>query len=140
MAAKRGFGREHKTMAIEIREIKTCDLDDGDKPRKADGTYRFGIDGSEYELELCARHKRELDTALAPFVAASRKPAPANGSQSRSRSRGGSRPVTARRYTLAVREWAATDAGQEFLQRNGITLASRGRIPEPILAEYRRLH
>jgi hypothetical protein len=121
-------------MAIEIREIKTCDVDETDRPRKADGTYRLGIDGSEYELELCGRHKRELDMTLAPYIEHARKPAAANGQR-----RGQARTTVARRYTMAVRLWAKTDAGQEFLQRSGITLRDRGRIPEPLMVEYKRL-
>jgi Lsr2 len=42
------------------------DLDGSD----AEGTVRFGLDGTEYEIDLNARHAQELRDALGRYVGA----------------------------------------------------------------------
>jgi nucleoid-associated protein Lsr2 len=38
-----------------------------------DGTVRFGLDGTEYEIDLSAEHAQELRGALARHVGAARR-------------------------------------------------------------------
>ena len=56
------------TVAQKIQAIFIDDLDGGD----ADGTVRFGLDGTEYEIDLNAGHAQALRDALAPYVRAAR--------------------------------------------------------------------
>jgi len=48
-------------MAQKVQTLFIDDLDGSE----ADGTVRFGLDGTEYEIDLNARHARELRDALA---------------------------------------------------------------------------
>ena len=43
------------------QKIQTLFIDDLDGSA-ADGTVRFGLDGAEYEIDLNAKHARELRT------------------------------------------------------------------------------
>ena len=56
-------------MAQQIQTLFIDDLDGSD----AEGTFRFGLDGSEYEIDLNAKHAQELRDALARYVGAARR-------------------------------------------------------------------
>jgi hypothetical protein len=71
------------TVAQKIQTIFIDDLDGGD----ADGTVRFGLDGTEYEIDLNAGHAQALRDALAPYVRAARRV----GGAARRPARGGRR-------------------------------------------------
>ena len=47
-------------------------LDDLDG-READGTVRFALDGTDYEIDLNTKHAQELRGALARYLSASRR-------------------------------------------------------------------
>jgi hypothetical protein len=47
-----------------LRRCRPLFIDDLDGSA-AEGTVRFGLDGTEYEIDLNARHARELRDALA---------------------------------------------------------------------------
>ena len=49
------------------QKIQTLFIDDLDGSA-AEGTVRFGLDGTEYEIDLNAEHARELRDALARYV------------------------------------------------------------------------
>ena len=55
------------------QRIETILVDDLDASRAADETVRFGIDGTEYEIDLTARHAAELRSALNVYVGAARR-------------------------------------------------------------------
>jgi nucleoid-associated protein Lsr2 len=91
------------------------DLDGG----PADETVRFGVGGSEYEIDLSEKNAAKLRKQLAPFVEHARRA----GSQPR-------RPVrtaASRRRSRDIRDWA---------RDQGIQLSERGRIPAGIAAQY----
>ena len=47
----------------------TVTLVDGfDGEATADETVEFGLDGVTYEIDLSAKHRRELEQTLAPFI------------------------------------------------------------------------
>ncbi len=48
-------------------------IDDLDDSSLAEGTVRFGLDGTHYEIDLNATHAQELRTALARYTQAARK-------------------------------------------------------------------
>ena len=56
-------------MAQKIQTVFVDDLDGSE----AEGTVRFGLDGSEYEIDLNAGHAQALREALAPYVSAARR-------------------------------------------------------------------
>ena len=51
-------------MAQKIQTLFIDDLDGSE----ADGTVRFGLDGTDYEIDLNAKHAQELRDALARYV------------------------------------------------------------------------
>jgi hypothetical protein len=64
-------------MAQKVQTLFVDDLDGSE----AEGTVRFGLDGTEYEIDLNAQHGRQLRDALARYVAAAGGSAPAPGGQ-----------------------------------------------------------
>ena len=103
-------------MAQSIQTLLIDDIDGGE----AVGTVRFGLDGTEYEIDLSAAHDDELRNALGQYLAHARR---AGGTaKSTARSRGGAAVDTAK-----VREWAK---GQ------GIEVKDRGRVPAGVVEQY----
>ena len=56
-------------MAQRIQTLLIDDLDGGE----AAGTVRFGLDGTEYEIDLSAAHSDELRKALEQYLAHARR-------------------------------------------------------------------
>jgi hypothetical protein len=54
------------------QKIQTLVIDDLDGSQ-AEGTVRFGLDGTEYEIDLNAGHAEALRDALARYVRAARR-------------------------------------------------------------------
>lgn len=92
------------------------DLDGG----PADETLRFGIDGSQYEIDLNEKNAARLHKVLAPFVDRARR-------AGRAPRRVVRRTAASRRRSRDVRAWA---------RKKGIPLSDRGRIPSNVVAEY----
>jgi len=105
-------------MAQKITTLFVDDIDGGE----AEGTVRFGLDGTEYEIDLNATHGAELRAALKRYVEHARKV----GGATRRPGRGGRRGASAQN-TSAIRSWAK---GQ------GIEVKERGRIPADVVAKY----
>ena len=105
-------------MAQRIQTLFIDDLDGGE----AAGTVRFGLDGTEYEIDLSAAHDEELRKALEQYIRHGRR---AGGTAKRAaRSTRGSGAVD----TAKVREWAK---GQ------GIEIKERGRVPANVVEKYK---
>lgn len=83
-------------------------------------TVRFAFDGAEYEIDLSHAHVEEFQTAVDPYVRASRRVAGRRKSSSGS-SRG------AAGQTAEIREWA---------ESQGLQVASRGRISADIVERF----
>ena len=105
-------------MAQKIQTLFIDDIDGSD----AEGTVRFALDGTDYEIDLNADHTTALRGALAVYVAHARKV-----SASRRVPRGAGRKASAI-DTTAVRAWA---------REQGIDVKERGRVPATIVARYR---
>ena len=56
-------------MAQKIQTLFIDDIDGG----AAEGTVRFALDGTEYEIDLNAKHSEELRSAIAKYVTHARK-------------------------------------------------------------------
>jgi nucleoid-associated protein Lsr2 len=104
-------------MAQRIQMLLIDDLDGGE----AAGTVRFGLDGTQYEIDLSAAHSGELRTALERYIAHARRA----GGTARSAPRGRRGAAV---DTVKVREWAK---GQ------GIEVKGRGRVPADIVEQYK---
>jgi hypothetical protein len=90
---------------------------------EAEGTVRFGLDGTEYEIDLNKNHSAQFTKAIRPYIDAARKV-----SSSRRPARG-SRP--ARHNQSDVRAWARSQ---------DLKISDRGRIPADVLARYESAH
>ena len=100
-------------MAQNVQTLFIDDLDGSE----ADGTVRFGLDGTDYEIDLNARHAQALRDALARYVRAARRPA-----------RGGRRASPSGVDRTEVREWA---------KAQGMTVKDRGRVPAELVVKFK---
>ena len=105
------------------QKIQTLFIDDLDGSA-AEGTVRFGLDGTEYEIDLNAGHARELRDALARYVDAARR---VSGS-ARKPARGSRRGQAGAPDTTGVREWA---------RARGIEVKDRGRVPADLMVKFK---
>ena len=55
------------------QKVQTLFIDDLDGS-KAEGTVSFGLDGTNYEIDLNARHAQALRDSLERYVRAARRP------------------------------------------------------------------
>ena len=102
-------------MAQRMQVLYVDDMDGSD----AEGTVRFGLGGTDYEIDLNKKHADQFAKAIGPYVAAARKVAS---------SRRSARPARGSRHDQsAVRAWA---------REKGIKISDRGRIPADVLAQY----
>jgi len=107
-------------MAQKIQTLLIDDLDGSE----AEGTVRFGLDGTQYEIDLSAGHAKELRTALARYIEAARRtPGPA-----RRPSQNGRKQPPAGVSNTDARTWAKS---------RGLDVKDRGRVPADILAQWR---
>lgn len=93
-------------------------IDDLDA-REATETIRFGLDGSDYEIDLNDDNARELRNVLTRFADAGRKAS--------ARTTFRKTTVAASVDNKAVRQWAT---------ENGISLSPRGRIKDGVVQQY----
>lgn len=103
-------------MAQKVKIILIDDLDGGE----ADETVRFGLDGTQYEIDLSSAHAEELRGALSSYVTAARRE-----SQPKQRQ---SAPAARNQEAAQIREWA---------KANGYNVSSRGRVNSEIIEAYR---
>ncbi len=108
-------------MAQKIQTVFVDDLDGSE----AEGTVRFGLDGSEYEIDLNAGHAQALREALAPYVSAARR---AGGGATRRPARTARRAPATGLNTTEVREWA---------KAQGIDVKDRGRVPAELVVKFK---
>ena len=107
-------------MAQKIQTLFIDDLDGGE----AEGTVRFGLDGTEYEIDLSAENAQALRDALARYVKAARRA----GSSTRRPARGRRRAPADGLNTTEVREWA---------KAQGIDVKDRGRVPAELVVKFK---
>jgi hypothetical protein len=107
-------------MAQKIQTLFVDDLDGSD----AEGTVHFGLDGTDYEIDLSAAHAKALRKALDKYIEAGRN---VSGSARRG-SRRGRAPRTGPNSSPEVRAWA---------RRQGIKVSDRGRIPGDVIAQFK---
>ena len=105
-----------------VQKIQTLFVDDIDGG-EAEGTVRFGLDATDYEIDLSVAHSEELHKTLAPYIAHARKTGARRGASARGRRN------AAAIDTHKVRTWA---------REHGIQIKERGRVPAGIVEKYRQ--
>ena len=105
------------------QKIQTLFIDDLDGSA-AEGTVRFGLDGTEYEIDLNAEHAKNMREALARYVNACCWA----GGSARKPARGSSRRSANGLNTTEVREWA---------RAQGIEVKDRGRVPADLVVKFK---
>jgi hypothetical protein len=103
-------------MATKIAVALEDDLDGG----PADETLRFGLGGSEYEIDLSKKNAKTFRKQVAPYVDHARK-------AGRGQRRRPARTSSARERSGDIRAWA---------KDNGIPVNDRGRIPASVAEQY----
>ena len=109
-------------VAQKITTLFIDDIDGG----AAEGTVRFALDGTEYEIDLNARHSDELRSALGKYVTHARKVGGAARRTGRIAGRAG-RGGGSALNTTEIRNWA---------RENGYDIKDRGRVPADLVAKY----
>ena len=105
------------------QKIQTLFIDDLDGS-PAEGTVRFGLDGTEYEIDLNEQHAKALRDAMARYVSAARR---ASGAARRPARTG--RQASASGFNATeVREWA---------KAQGIEVKDRGRVPAELVVKFK---
>jgi hypothetical protein len=105
------------------QQVQTLFIDDIDGSA-AEGTVRFALDGTDYEIDLSAEHARQLRDALAAYAKAGRR---VSGGIRRP-ARGGRRGPASALNTTEVREWA---------KAQGIEVKDRGRVPAELVVKFK---
>ena len=109
-------------MAQKITTLFIDDIDGG----AAEGTVRFALDGTEYEIDLNSEHSEELRSALGKYVPHARKVGGAARRAGRGAGRG-ARGAGSTLNTTEIRNWA---------RENGYDIKDRGRGPADLVAKY----
>jgi hypothetical protein len=105
-------------MAQKVEVLLIDDIDGS----AAVETIAFGLDGTQYEIDLNAGHARELRELAAPYIGKARR---ITGP--------GRRPARSRSVSVngvnseKIREWA---------KAQGIEVKDRGRVPAGLVAQY----
>jgi hypothetical protein len=107
-----------KSFVIELID----DLDGSE----ASETVRFGVDGTDYEIDLGQHNAEQLRAVLARFVQAGRH-ASSSGRRTAGARRTPLKMAVAGVEMKAVRRWA---------DENGVSVNSRGRIKNDVVQRY----
>jgi Lsr2 len=107
-------------VAQRVSVTYACDYDDKEIPDGEQRSVRFGIDGQEYEIDLCAKHSERLSQTIGKFAEHARK-ATVRGTRRRRRTSAN------RQRSAEIRAWAKS---------SGIEVSDRGRIPGHVLAGF----
>jgi hypothetical protein len=108
---------ERQLMAQHTQIVVTDDIDGS----AADTTVRFGLGGTDYEIDLNARHAEQFRKAVQKYIDAGRKAGVSRRPASR-----GSRPAGP--SPSQVRGWAKSQ---------GIEVKDRGRVPDELVVKFK---
>jgi hypothetical protein len=98
---------------------------------EAQETVRFGVDGTEYEIDLTTENAEKLRSSLSEYVDKGRKAKAGRRGQTGQNSPSASTTNSKREETQKIRQWA---------QDNGHNPSSRGRITQSIIDAYNEAH
>ena len=111
--------RMEQLVAQKVQTLFVDDINGSD----ADGTIRFGLDGTDYEIDLNTENAQALRDALARYISAARR---AGGSTRRQVGSGRKAPASGVN-TTAVRVWA---------KAQGLEVKDRGRVPAELMVKF----
>jgi Lsr2 len=119
------LSKQRKAEIQVAQKIQTLFIDDIDGGA-AEGTVRFALDGTEYEIDLNAKHTEELRSALGKYVGHARKVGGSarRGGRAAGRASRGAGPAL---NTTEIRNWA---------REQGYDIKDRGRVPADLVAKY----
>ena len=106
-------------MAQQIQTLLIDDLDG----TPAEDTVRFGLDGTDFEIDLNAEHEQALRGLLALYIKAARRGAGPQRPSRRRRTASTGDPGSAE-----IRDWA---------KNQGIDVKDRGRIPAELVVKFK---
>jgi nucleoid-associated protein Lsr2 len=98
----------------------SVELEDDLDGSPADETLRFGIGGSEYEIDLSKKNASKFRRQIAPYIEHARK-------AGRGQRRRPARTASSRERSGDIRAWA---------KGHGIAVSERGRIPASVVQQY----
>ncbi len=104
-------------MAQRVHVVLEDDLDGS----KAEETVKFGLDGSNYEIDLSKKNAARLRDSLGKYVEVAR----------RSQARKSGRRRSAGPDAATIRQWA---------RENGMEVSERGRVPAEVREAYEAAH
>jgi Lsr2 len=107
-------------VAQRVSVTYACDYDEKEIPSGEQHSHTFGIDGQEYEIDLCAKHSEKFSEVVGKYAEHAR--------------RGAARGVRRRRRTAANRQRSAEI--RAWAKKTGIEVSDRGRIPAHVLAGF----
>jgi hypothetical protein len=116
------FALSPATIVVMVTKKSVIISDDLDGSGNAK-TVTFGLNGTDYEIDLAPKNLAKLEKALAPYIDAGRR------ISARSR-----RPVARHANghdNAAIRSWAKS---------NGLKVSERGRISSDIIGQYEAGH
>ena len=105
------------------QKVQTLFIDDIDGSA-AEGTVRFSLDGTDYEIDLNAGHAQQLRDALAAYMRAGRRTSGGSRRPARSARKGPANGLN----PLEVRDWA---------KAQGIEVKDRGRVPAELVVKFK---
>ena len=103
-------------MAQKITVALEDDFDGG----PADETVRFGLGGTDYEIDLSKKNASRFRRQISPYIEHARK-------AGRGPRRRPGRTASSREHSSDIRAWA---------KDQGIAVSDRGRIPASVVAQY----
>lgn len=116
---------------IPAKEILHCDMD-GDHHRRPAETVRFGLDGNNVEIELCARDRTAFDKMIAPYLAVAKKVGTVAATKVPKTKR---RTQAMRDRSARIRAWGI-ETGRIPDDESG----KHGRIPTTVINAYNAEH
>ncbi|MDX6395631.1 MAG: hypothetical protein QOJ73_6694 [Streptosporangiaceae bacterium] len=111
-------------VAQKVSVTFACDYDQKEIPAGQHRTRRFGLDGRDYEIDLCAKHSQKLDEVVNRYAEHARRASARLGRTKR-------RTTAHRQHSAAIRTWA---------KQAGIEVSDRGRIPADVVTRYEAKH
>jgi Lsr2 len=107
-------------VAQRVSVTYACDYDDKEIPDGQQRSITFGLDGQEYEIDLCAKHSEKFSEVVGKFAEHAR--------------RGTVRAARRKRRTAANRQRSAEI--RAWAKESGMEVSDRGRIPAHVLAGF----
>jgi hypothetical protein len=107
-------------VAQRVSVSYACDYDDKEIPDGQQRSITFGLDGQEYEIDLCAKHSEKFTEMVGKFAEHAR--------------RGTVKGVRRRRRTAANRARSAEI--RAWAKKSGIEVSDRGRIPAHVVTGF----